>query len=459
MTGIFLQIINMSITASYGILAVMLLRLIINKAPKWITVALWGVASLRLIFPFSIESVLSLIPNAMPVSPSIMTDKTPEINTGIPPINNTLIPVIGEYLTPNHGDSANPLQVWIPILTMIWLVGIATLLLYTIVSYLKISRRVETAVLYEDNIYRSEKISSPFVFGIIKPRIYLPFDMNEKDISHVLAHERAHISRMDHIWKLLGYLLITVYWFNPLVWFGYILLCRDIELACDEKVIKEMGEDERADYSEALLACSINGSMISACPLAFGELSVKDRVKRVLNYKKPAVWLIAVAVIACVSVAVCFLTNPKIIKGDDPDINEPSVKMYTYGTKDGTPELVYHDPVFSWVDSFYPGICIVGDTLYDLKSGNQLGILSEMELNADNLDAKLRGWLPDHQGLGEKIRQNALASYEVELTNVTRGVDLYYVIIQNDGTAILVYGHYADGEKTDYLRWIFNIGK
>ena len=311
---------------------------------------------------------------------------------------------------------------------MIWLVGIATLLLYTIVSYLKISRRVETAVLYEDNIYRSENISSPFVFGIIKPKIYLPFDMNEKDISHVLAHERAHISRMDHIWKPLGFLLLTVYWFNPLVWFGYILLCRDIELACDEKVIKELGDDERADYSEALLACSINGSMISACPLAFGELSVKSRVKRVLSYKKPAVWLIAVVVIACISVAVCFLTNPKTIKGDDPDINEPSVKMYTYGTKDGTPELVYHDPVLSWVDSFYSGICIVGDTLYDLKSGDQLGTLSEIELNADNLDEKLHG-------------------------------DLYYVIIQNDGTAILVYGHYADGEKTDYLRWIFNIGK
>ena len=328
MSEIFLKIINMSISASYIVLAVLLLRLLLKKAPKWITVVLWGIVAVRLVCPFSIESVLSLIPSSEVVSPNIMTDRTPTSNTGIPIINSTLNPVISDSFTPNPGDSANPLQVLIPILTATWIVGMVALLIYTVISYARVRRKIGTAVLYKDNIYQSENVVSPFVLGIIKPKIYLPFNMNEKDMEHVVAHEMSHIRRKDHLWKPLGFLLLTLHWFNPLMWLGYVLLCRDIELACDEKVIKELDHDARADYSQALLTCSVNRRMIAACPLAFGEVGVKDRVKSVLNYKKPAFWIIIVAVVACVAVAVCFLTNPPSSDDENNSVN-PSGEIFT----------------------------------------------------------------------------------------------------------------------------------
>ena len=319
MSEIFLQIINMSISASYIVLAVILLRLLLRKAPKWISVLLWGIVAVRLVCPFSIESVLSLIPSAEVVSPNIMTDKIPDINTGIPIINITLNPVISGSFTPGPGASVNPLQVWIPVLAVIWIVGMTALLVYTVISYAKVRRKIGAAVLLRDNIYQSEKVVSPFVLGIIKPKIYLPFGMNDKDTEHVVAHEMAHIRRKDHLWKPLGFLLLTIHWFNPLMWLGYLLLCRDIELACDEKVVGKLDHDARADYSEALLTCSVNRRMIAACPLAFGEVGVKNRVKSVLNYKKPAFWIIIAAVVACVVVAICFLTNPKT----ESDVKNP----------------------------------------------------------------------------------------------------------------------------------------
>lgn len=351
MSEIFLKIINMSISASYIVLAVLLLRLLLKKAPKWITVVLWGIVAVRLVCPFSIESVLSLIPSSEVVSPNIMTDKTPTINTGIPIINSALNPVISESFTPNPGDSANPLQIWIPVLTAIWIVGMVALLIYTVISYARVRRKIGTAVLYKDNIYQSENVVSPFVLGIIKPKIYLPFNINEKDMEHVVAHEMAHIRRKDHLWKPLGFLLLTLHWFNPLMWLGYVLLCRDIELACDEKVIKELDHDARADYSQALLTCSVNRRMIAACPLAFGEVGVKDRVKSVLNYKKPAFWIIMAAVVACVVVAVCFLTNPpaKEVNLDFPfEIEDvDNIEMYHYV---GTPGQVEKKVIVSEQD-------------------------------------------------------------------------------------------------------------
>ena len=196
------------------------------------------------------------------------------------------------------------------ILTIVWTIGILLLVAYTVISYWRLRRKVDTAVRYKDNIFQSENVKSPFVLGIIKPRIYLPFNMNGQDLEHVVAHEQAHIHRKDHWWKPFGFLLLTIHWFNPLVWLAYVLLCRDIELACDERVIKELGNEQRADYTQALVACSVNRRMIAACPLAFGEVGVKDRVKSVMNYKKPAFWGVVLAVIVCVFVAVCFLTNP-----------------------------------------------------------------------------------------------------------------------------------------------------
>ena len=311
MNELFLKIINMSISASWLVLAVLLLRFVLKKAPKWVNVLLWGIVAVRLAFPFSIESALSLIPSAETIPPNIGMNTTPTINSGINAINNAVNPIISQSNTPMAGASVNPLQITIGIFEYIWIFGMIALALYTAVSYWRLHRKVDTAVRYKDNIFQSENVKSPFVLGIIKPRIYLPFNMNGQDLEHVVAHEQAHIHRKDHWWKPLGFLLLTIHWFNPLMWLAYVLLCRDIELACDEKVIKELGNEQRADYMQALVACSVNRRMIAACPLAFGEVGVKERVKSVMNYKKPAFWVIIIAVIICVGVAACFLTNPK----------------------------------------------------------------------------------------------------------------------------------------------------
>ena len=312
MSELFLKIINMSISASWLILAVLILRLVLKKAPKWVNVLLWGIVAVRLICPLSFESALSLIPSSETIPLDIEMAAKPTIDSGVPAINSVVNPVLSSFAPPQHVlTSANPLQIWIPILNIIWLIGVGALLLYTAVSYWRLCRKVDTAVRYKGNIFQSENVSSPFVLGIIKPRIYLPFNMNGQDLEHVVAHEQAHIHRKDHWWKPLGFLLLTIHWFNPLMWLAYVLLCRDIELACDEKVIKELGNEQRADYMQALVACSVNRRMIAACPLAFGEVGVKERVKSVMNYKKPAFWVIIIAVIICVGVAACFLTNPK----------------------------------------------------------------------------------------------------------------------------------------------------
>ena len=310
MSELFLKIINMSISASWLILAVLILRLVLKKAPKWVNVLLWGIVAVRLICPFSFESALSLIPSAETFPEKVISGPSFDIQTGISPVDNRINDYLGDRYFEGVTVPANNGNNIMTILTIVWIIGILLLVAYTIISYRRLHREIDTAVHYKDNIFQSENVSSPFVLGIINPRIYLPFSMNEQDLEHVVAHEQAHIRRKDHWWKPLGFLLLTIYWFNPLMWLAYVLLCRDIELACDEKVIKELGNEQRADYTQALVACSVNRRMISACPLAFGEVGVKERVKSVMNYKKPAFWIIVLAIITCVIVAVCFLTNP-----------------------------------------------------------------------------------------------------------------------------------------------------
>ena len=310
MSELFLKIVNMSISASWVVVAVLALRFCLKKAPKWVNVLLWGIVAVRMVFPFSIESVLSLIPSAETISPTIMMEQSPSVQTGVPALNHVINPVISGSFTPAPGASANPLQIWIPVLAGIWLFGIAALFLYSAVSYCRLRRKVCEAVILRDNIYQSENVCSPFVLGIIRPKIYLPYHMDSREVGHVIAHEQTHIRRKDHWWKPLGFLLLTIHWFNPLMWLSYILLCRDIELACDEKVIGKMGNAQRADYTQALVACSVDRRLIAACPLAFGEIGVKERVKSVMNYKKPAFWIVLASVIVCAVIAVCFLTNP-----------------------------------------------------------------------------------------------------------------------------------------------------
>ena len=311
MNELFLKIINMSISASWLVLVVLILRFVLKKAPKWVNILLWGIVAIRLICPFSFESALSLIPSAETFPEKVISGPSFDVQTGITPVDNRINDYLGDRYFEGVTVPANNGKNGHNIITIVWTIGILLLVAYTVISYWRLRRKVDTAVRYKDNIFQSENVKSPFVLGIIKPRIYLPFNMNGQDLEHVVAHEQAHIHRKDHWWKPLGFLLLTIHWFNPLMWLAYVLLCRDIELACDEKVIKELGNEQRADYMQALVACSVNRRMIAACPLAFGEVGVKERVKSVMNYKKPAFWVIIIAVIICVGVAVCFLTNPK----------------------------------------------------------------------------------------------------------------------------------------------------
>lgn len=310
---IFLKLFNLSVSASFLVLAVLVLRLLLKKAPKWSICLLWGLVGLRLVFPFSIESVFSLIPSAETVSPDIVYEAEPTIDSGIEMVDHIVNPILIQTFAPSQETvtSINPMQVFLAIATVVWLIGMLAMIAYMLVGYIRLRLRLRTAVKWEDNVYQSESVSSPFIFGTVCPRIYLPFAMDETEMTHVLAHERAHLRRLDHLTKPFAYLILAVYWFNPLLWFSYVLLCRDIELACDEKVVREMDADAKKAYSMALLKCSMNQKTRLACPLAFGEVGVKERVQNVMHYKKPTFWIIMIAVIAVIVTAVCFLTNPK----------------------------------------------------------------------------------------------------------------------------------------------------
>lgn len=311
MAAVFLKLLNLSISASWLVLVVLVLRFVWKRSPKWMNVLLWGIVALRLVLPFSIESALSLIPSAETVSPAaVQFDPAPTITSGVSVIDNAVNPSLSEHFAAVPTASVNPLYVWTEIAGWVWLIGLGAMLLYALVSYLRLRRRVSVSLPIRDRIYLCDAISSPFILGVVKPRIYLPSGLDEVQRQNVLAHERAHLARRDHWWKPLGFALLAVYWFNPVLWLAYALLCRDIELACDERVIRTMDESAVKTYSTVLLACSMPRKAVITCPLAFGEVGVKERVRNALHYKKPAFWVVAASVAVCVVVAVCFLTNP-----------------------------------------------------------------------------------------------------------------------------------------------------
>lgn len=311
MAAVFLKLLNLSISASWLVLAVLVLRLVSKRSPKWMNVLLWGIVALRLVLPFSVESALSLIPSAETVSPAaVQFDPAPTITSGVSVIDNAVNPSLSEHFSAVPTASVNPLYVWTEIAGWVWLIGLGAMLLYALVSYLRLRRRVSVSLPIQDHIYLCDAISSPFILGVVKPHIYLPSGLDEVQRQNVLSHERAHLARRDHWWKPLGFALLAVYWFNPVLWLAYALLCRDIELACDERVIRTMDESAVKTYSTVLLACSMLRKAAITCPLAFGEVGVKERVKNALHYKKPAFRVVAASVAVCVVVAVCFLTNP-----------------------------------------------------------------------------------------------------------------------------------------------------
>nr|WP_296475183.1 M56 family metallopeptidase [uncultured Acetatifactor sp.] len=343
MRDVFWEVLSRSVTAGWLVLAVAALRLILKRAPRRVSVLLWGMVALRLLCPVSIESRFSLIPEGQIAPQWILTElgwNLPGIDSNagaaMPP-GNALGDASGNATGKDEGAGLAIMSGSEPAgasagapdsrfsadgfllsdgwniedtLSAVWIVGMLSMCLYALLTYLRLRKLVSTAVVMRDNIFQSEAVDSPFVLGVVRPRIYIPFRIEGRNLVHVVMHEQVHILRRDHWWKPLGFVLLSVYWFHPLMWLAYILLCRDIELACDERAIKGLDDGQRADYSQALLDCSVSRRSIAACPLAFGETGVKTRVKSVLGYRKPGFWILALAVVACIVVAVCFLTDP-----------------------------------------------------------------------------------------------------------------------------------------------------
>lgn len=332
MEGIFVKLLNMSVSASGFILIAVLLRALLKRSPKWIHCLLWGLVAVRLVCPLSFESSFSLAPRADFVETKLgvqredgrymnsATDVSKVLNDDLDNAQNKNL--ANKENADRQGD-------WKKI-SWTWFVGAVLLLSYAAISYLRFRKKVQASVRLRDGIYVCDNIRTPFILGVIRPGIYLPSDMDEVQTDNVIAHERAHLSRLDHVWKPLGYCLLAVYWFNPLCWLAYVLFCRDMELACDEKVIRDMDVEDKKVYSRVLLSFSDPSHRIAAGPLAFGEIGVKKRIQSVLNYRKPAFWMVGLAILALVVTSLCFLTNPKAA-------NDPAQTMGTaeYQLPDG----------------------------------------------------------------------------------------------------------------------------
>ena len=403
LTTLFIEVFNLSISAGWIVLAVVLLRFLLKKAPKWINCLWWLLVGIRLVFPFSIESIFSLIPSAKVVSPDIIYSPSPSISTGFPALNTVVNPVISESFAPDLSNSVNPLQVVAILGSYVWLIGIAVMVIYAVVCYALLKRKMRTAVKFEGNIFESENVQSPFILGIFKPKIYLPFGLTDENRNHIISHENAHLKRKDHLIKPIAYLILSVYWFNPLVWLSYVLLCRDIELACDEKAVKNFAHEERQEYSLALLQNSTHRRMIAACPLAFGEVGVKQRIKSVMNYKKPAFWVIVVALVVSVAASVCLLTNP---------VERDSIETGRYKTE----QWLYRESATDYIhENTY--IIFEDELMYVLPDGEgiSLGNIKKADISAEEIAgyAKMHeAWLADYDLQEITVALKASASEE-----------------------------------------------
>ena len=500
MTELFMKVLSMSLSSLWLFGAVVLLRLALKCSPKWIHVLLWALVAIRLVCPFSFESSLSLVPEALSSGAvleewsddyveevEIIHDVRPEYQTAVDAGREPVSAGEGGYYVVTGPDGISEPETvktaQLPILAGFWLAGMVVMALYTVASYLSLRRKMATAVRLEGNIYQSEAAASPFVLGLIRPKIYLPFAMDEMDIPHVIAHERAHIRRKDHWWKPLGFLVLTIHWFNPAVWLGYILLCRDIELACDEKVIRDMNLQQQADYSQALLNCSVHRRSIAACPLAFGEVGVKQRVRSILNYKKPAFWIILVALVLCIIVAVCFLTDPPGAYA--PFGMEWYLDRYLYTNSELSPDRFVY--VTTDESGGFNGSADPRMVPYDIlllnrirlsrngeaettKAANveqwePLGIFEEIHLSMLNFDEYFKNdnvWLTTLYR-PEKFRETCTRAWRLDVN--PDGPGLFYLLLElEDGRFYLMCGYdentsHAAQEEQSTMYWVVRLSE
>ncbi len=444
MTNLFLRILNMSLSATWLALAVILLRFALKKTPKWVNVLLWGLVAIRLVCPFTLESSLSLVPSAQPIPQEILVSPPSQTQLHVESITAPAELPVSED-TPDaqplpSEPAAAPEAALSPLslLTGIWVSGTALLFLYTLLSYLRLRRKVRMAIRVKGNIYLSEFVSSPFVLGILKPRIYLPYHMPEPDRTHVIAHERTHIYRRDHWWKPLGFLLLSIHWFNPVLWAAYILLCRDIEMACDERVIQTLTREQRADYSQALLHCSVSRRSIAACPLAFGEVGVRRRVRNVLRYQKPTFWIILISPILILVLSVCFLTNPKSSESPfgqvylaDPAFYSLESTHYDYAPQSLSQIRIAEDGTLTLLDEASQTWALAGS-------------LEKVTLTEETFDARFdMGYVSISPADLRTGNQNAWY-----LAPDSPNAPFSYLLCQKDGSRYLLRGFLDDSQQT-----------
>lgn len=449
MGEVLVKLLNMSIAASWLILAVCLLRVLMKRAPRWIICALWGLVAIRLICPVAIESEISLIPSIEPIQieqaqsvviPSGTSGKDASIGTtdGQQALNVT-IPQgqSGNTFSKSEirADGAKQTFTEWDVAGSVWLIGAGVILAIALIHFIKLKRSLREAVPLRENIWICDAVTSPFILGIGKPRIYLSSSMDEAQMESVIAHENAHIRRFDPLWKLLGYLLLAVYWFNPLSWLAYHFLCKDIELACDEKVVRTLPLQKRQEYCQALLACSTQKHMRLSYPLAFGEVGVKDRVKNVLHYRKPQLWVILVAVVVCAVVCVCFLTNPKeqpkeSTEGYNLEDASEAVQREYEATKQAITEQEqkvsgkYTDDELKLLAGFYYRIHSGNDyqpSVIDVDSENGDSVLLHLYDNMEDHSTTL-AWYEIDRKTGKG--QETVTFQDVDLTEVLFFLDL-----------------------------------
>ena len=502
MKGLFLQILNMSASAIWLILAVLLIRFAMQKlnAPKNLRYILWAFVAIRLICPFSIESAMSLLPRQELLPVEFQVSKEDQVDSliefkeeekieyehisGIENIvlkpNDENISGGGAFLsdpestvgyngvitgtpqdstindnfnstndTPTSDDSLN----WTSVLSWIWTVGVVGLFLYGIISYVNLYKKVQASIDTEYNVWMCDAISGPFLLGIFNPRIYMPSDIKEEQIPYIIAHEKEHIKYFDYIWKPLGFVILAMHWFNPFVWMAYTLMCKDIEYACDERVIRDMDSVQKKAYMESLLCCSSPRHYISACPVAFGETSIKDRIKNVVDYKKPAVWIVGIGIIACVIIAVCFMTNPP------SEVEKPT----NPNGIDGVDENV--------IQGGAPGDDVNDDTIYLPYVENKVLFETTADLNHDSIEDLVQTVLtyhPTDEVVGDDVTHPANSvfiriyfgiregEYEesavsTDIVSMSHNANGTFVLTQKDGLDYLIFSNmYQMQGEADY---------
>ncbi len=433
MSKLFLSVLNMSLTSSYVILCVILVRLLLKKAPKVVSYALWGVVAFRLILPFSFESMFSLMPrnmNAAPIPLDIIYEQSPQINSGIEVVDTFVNDSLPALAT---GASVNPLQIYMEIVAYVWVLGITALLVYSLVSIVILKRQLKSAQLIGGNIFEAKSLKTPFVFGFVKPRIYLPAGLNDTERRHILIHEQTHINRKDHIIKILAFLILSIHWFNPLVWIAFMLMSEDMELSCDEKVLKEMNEDIKKPYASSLLSLAAGRHILNGNPLAFGEGNVKSRIKNVLSYKKPSSWIIISAVIVAVVISIGLLTNPKNNErklNNEPALNNESILNHEYTQNS---EIIIAGTGEKW-QGLSPAESSVSYTLIKLANGEVVHTISP--LSGDNVK------------LAQDVIMNCLMKSSLwPGNNIGTMKECYLLkVTYSDGTSTLYYAYLHEGK-------------